>query len=292
MTVAIGGDIPVGRLGYGAMRITGPGIWGPPTDPAEAAATLRRAVELGITFIDTAESYGPHVSETLIAETLHPYPSGLLISTKGGLDRPGPDQWKPNGRPERLRQALEGSLSRLRLDQIGLYHLHRIDPEVPEDEQFGFLQEEQRVGRIRHIGLSEVDVAAVLRAQKYFRVASVQNRYNPDDRRWEPVLDYCEREGIAFIPWAPLDAGEIGKGGVRQFLRRALGRAPQRAVAVERVARRHGASPAQIALAWLLHRSPVILPIPGTARRSHLEENTQAAGIHLTPEDLADLRQP
>jgi pyridoxine 4-dehydrogenase len=271
------------------MRITGPGIWGPPVDRTEAIATLRRAVELGITFIDTAESYGPHVSETILAEALHPYPGNLVIATKAGLDRPGPDQWAPNGRPERLKQSLEGSLVRLRLERIDLFQLHRIDPNVPEAEQFGFFQEQQRTGRIRHIGLSEVDVPAIQRAQKFFRVVSVQNRFNIGDRRWEPVLAYCEREGIAFIPWAPLEAGETAKQGTRQFLRRALGRAPKRNGAVERFARRVGATPAQIALAWLLHRSPVMLLIPGTSRRTHLEENAAAAQIHLTPADVIEI---
>jgi pyridoxine 4-dehydrogenase len=272
-TFSLGGDMPVRRLGFGAMRITGQGIWGPPADRAESLATLRRAVELGVTLIDTAESYGPYVSEALIAEALHPYPSDLVIATKGGLDRPGPSQWQPNGRPDRLREALEGSLRRLKLERIDLYQLHRIDPSVPEDEQFGYLQEEQRAGRIRHIGLSEVSVEQIARARPFFPVVSVQNRFNLVDREWEPVLDYCEREGIAFIPWYPLQVGKVGQqGGV-----------------VTRIADREGATPSQVALAWLLERSPVMLPIPGTSQRRHLEENLSAVRVELTAEDVEAL---
>jgi aryl-alcohol dehydrogenase-like predicted oxidoreductase len=265
-TFNIGDDIPVHRVGFGAMRLTGPGIWGPPEDRAEAMATLRRCLELGVNLIDTAESYGPYVSEELIADALHPYPHDLVIATKGGLDRPGPHQWQANGHPARLRDALEGSLRRLRLERIDLYQLHRIDPEIPEEEQLGFLQWAQREGMIRHIGLSEVGVQQIQRARRFFRVASVQNKYNLVDREWEPVVEYCEREQIAFLPWYPLQAGKVGETG-----------GP-----VTAIAQRHGATPAQIALAWLLRRSPVMLPIPGTSRRQHLEENVAAANIMLS----------
>jgi len=268
----LGGDLPVHRLGFGAMRVAGPGIWGPPIDRDEAIATLRRTIDLGVTLIDTAESYGPHVSESLIAEALHPYPAGLVIATKGGLDRPGPHQWQPNGHPQRLREELDGSLRRLRLDRIDLYQLHRIDPAVPEADQFGVLQQAQRLGKIRHVGLSEVGVEQIQRAQRFFPVVSVQNRYNLADREWEPVVDHCTSEAIAFIPWYPLQAGKAGGSA-----------------AVDEVAKRHGATAAQVALAWLLKRSPVILPIPGTSRRDHLEENVRAAGITLSDADFARL---
>ena len=268
----LGGDLPVHRLGFGAMRVTGPGIWGPPTNREEAIATLRRTIDLGVTLIDTAESYGPHVSESLIAEALYPYPAGLVIATKGGLDRPGPHEWQPNGRPERLREELDGSLRRLRLDRIDLYQLHRIDPAVPEDDQFGVLQQAKREGKIRHVGLSEVNVEQIQRAQRFFPVVSVQNKYNLADREWESVVDHCTSEAVAFIPWYPLQAGKVGG-----------------AAAVEEVAQRHGATPSQVALAWLLKRSPVMLPIPGTSRRDHLEENVRAAGITLSDADFARL---
>ena len=272
-TFLLGGNLPVHRLGFGAMRVTGTGIWGPPIDREEATATLRRTIDLGVTLIDTAESYGPHVSESLIAEALYPYPAGLVIATKGGLDRPGPHQWQPNGRPERLREELDGSLRRLRLDRIDLYQLHRIDPAVPEEDQFGVLQQAQREGKIRHLGLSEVSVGQIQRAQRFFPVVSVQNKYNLVDREWESVVDYCTSERIAFIPWYPLQAGKVGGAG-----------------AVEEIAQRHGATPSQVALAWLLKRSPVMLPIPGTSRRDHLEENVRAAGITLSDADFAQLR--
>jgi aryl-alcohol dehydrogenase-like predicted oxidoreductase len=269
-TFLLGGDLPVHRLGFGAMRITGTGVWGPPRDHQESLAVLRRAVELGVNLIDTAESYGPHVSEELIAEALHPYPKGLIIATKGGLERTGPNQWPVDGRPERLREELEGSLHRLRLERIDLWQLHRIDPDVPEDDQFGIIREFQREGKILHAGLSEVTVEQIERARKFFDVVSVQNRYNLADREWEEVLDYCGRENIGFIPWFPLQTGKLaGNGGP-----------------LATVAKRHHATPAQIALAWLLRRSKVMLPIPGTSRVKHLEENIGGAGIELTKEEF------
>jgi pyridoxine 4-dehydrogenase len=272
-TFLLGGDLPVHRLGFGAMRITGNGIWGPPKDHEESLAVLRRAIELGVNLIDTAESYGPHVSEELIAEALYPYPKGLVIATKGGLERTGPNQWPVNGRPERLRQGLEGSLRRLRLERIDLWQLHRIDPDVPEADQFGTIREFQREGKIRHAGLSEVTVEQIERARKFFDVASVQNRYNLADREWENVLDYCDRENIGFIPWFPLQTGKLAEEG-----------GP-----LARIATRHQATPAHIALAWLLKRSKVILPIPGTSKVKHLEENIGGAAIELTDEEFATI---
>ena len=242
-TFLLGGDLPVHRLGFGAMRITGDGVWGPPKDRDESLRVLRRAIELGVNLIDTAESYGPMVSEELIAEALHPYAKDLVIATKGGFDRPGPGQWIVNCRPERLREELDGSLRRLKLDRIDLYQLHRIDPDVPEADQFGFLVDAQKAGKIRHIGLSEVTVEQIERARQHFSVATVQNRYNEADREWEPVLDYCERENIGFMPWYPLQVGKL---------------------------------PSE-SLSWLLRRSPVMLPIPGTSKVKHLEENMAAA---------------
>ena len=274
-TFAIGGDLTVNRMGYGAMRITGRGIFGPPADPEECKRVLRRAVDLGVDFIDTADSYGPYVSEELIAQALHPYPAGLVIATKAGLERPGPDKWTPNGRPEYIRRECERSLRRLRLERIDLFQLHRIDTRVPEDEQFGVLAELAREGKVRHVGLSEVDTAAVERARRVVPIASVQNRYNVADREWESTVDYCERESIAFIPWYPLGAGDVRAEEV-----------------VGRVARRLGVSPLQVALAWLLDRSPVMLPIPGTSKVKHLEENVAAAGIGLSEEDRAELEVP
>ncbi len=272
-TFRLDGDLPVYRLGFGAMRITGKGVWGPPKDHAESLAVLRRAVELGVNLIDTAESYGPHVSEELIAEALFPYPKDLVIATKGGLERTGPGQWPVNGRPERLRQGLEGSLRRLRLERIDLWQLHRIDPNVPEDDQFGTIAEFLREGKIRHAGLSEVTVEQIERARKFFDVVSVQNRYNLADREWESVLDYCDRQNIGFIPWFPLQTGTLAEGG-----------GP-----LKQIAERHRATSAQIALAWLLDRSRVMLPIPGTSRVDHLDENMGAAGIELTEEEFATI---
>jgi len=272
-TFRIGGQLPVHRLGFGAMRVTGSGIWGPPKDRAESLAVLRRAIELGVNLIDTAESYGPHVSEELIAEALHPYKKDLVIATKGGLERPGPNQWVPDGRPERLREELEGSLRRLRLDHIDLWQLHRIDSKVPEEDQFGAIRQFIDEGKVRFAGLSETDVDAIERAQKFFPVATVQNRYNLADREWERVVEHCEAAGIGFIPWFPLQTGKLSKSGG----------------ALDEIARKHKATPSQIALAWLLKRSPVMLPIPGTSKVSHLEDNMGAAGLELTDEEFARL---
>jgi aryl-alcohol dehydrogenase-like predicted oxidoreductase len=255
------------------MRLTGDGVWGPPKDRKECLAVLRRAIELGVNFIDTAESYGPHVSEELIAEALHPYPSDLVIATKGGFDRSGPGKWTENGRPERLREGLNGSLQRLRLERIDLWQLHRIDSAVPEDDQFGAIREFQREGKIRHVGLSEVTVEQIERARRYFPVVSVQNRYNLADREWDTVLDYCTQHGIAFIPWYPLQVGKL-----------AASQGP-----LAEAAKKHKATPSQIALAWLLRRSPVMLPIPGTSKVKHLEENMAAVGIELTDDEFAEL---
>jgi pyridoxine 4-dehydrogenase len=273
-TFLLGGDLPVNRIGFGAMRITGKGIWGPPEDHGEALRVLRRALALGVNLIDTADSYGPHVSEELIAEALHPYPEGLVIATKAGLERPGPDQWTPNGRPEHLRRAIEGSLRRLRVERIDLYQLHRIDPEVPADEQLGTLAELQREGKFLHFGLSETTVEEIEAARRVLPVVSVQNRYNLQDRaQWEGVVDYCEAQGIAFIPWFPLAAGPLAREG-----------GP-----VDRIARELGATPGQVALAWLLRRSPVMLPIPGTSKVAHLEENVAAAALELDDEAMREL---
>jgi len=284
-SLLLGGDRPVFRLGFGAMRLTGKGIWGEPRDHGEAIAVLRRALELGVNLIDTADSYGPAVSERLIAEALYPYPPELVIATKGGLERPGPGRWTPNGRPEHLRAACEASLSRLKLERIELYQLHRIDPAVKFDDQLGTLRDLQQQGKIRHIGLSQVSVADIERARKLVPIVSVQNRYNLVERHTarpsagmskpqpEQVLEHCEREGIAFIPWFPLLAGDLAK--------------PRGVVA--RVAQRLHATPAQAALAWLLRRSPVMLPIPGTSSVKHLEENVAAAQLELGDQDFRDL---
>ncbi|MGB7283918.1 MAG: aldo/keto reductase [Candidatus Acidiferrum sp.] len=269
----IGGDLPVWRLGFGAMRITGKGVWGEPKDHNEAIRVLRRAVELGINFIDTADSYGPEVSERLIAEALHPYPKGLVIATKAGFDRPGPDQWTMNGRPEHLREACDGSLKRLKLERIDLYQLHRIDPKVPAEDQLGTLKEMQAQGKIRHIGLSEVSVAQIEHARKIVPIVSVQNRYSLADRAAEDVLEYCEHEDIGFIPWFPLGAGELSAPGGK----------------LARTAAEMKITTSQLALAWLLWRSPVMLPNPGTSRVSHLEENVATAAIKVDDAKMREL---
>jgi len=269
-SITIGGDLDVARLGFGAMRVTGPGIWGPPPDHDEAIAVLRRAVELGVTLIDTADSYGPNVSEELIAEALHPYPDDLVIATKGGLVRPGPGKWDADGRPEHLRAACEGSLRRLRIDQIPIYQLHRPDPAVPFEDSVGALLELQREGKVRHVGLSNVSTDELDRAGAITPIVSVQNRFNAADRSSDAVLDACERDGIAFLPWAPVGGHRPGQGD-----------------GLDVVAARHDATPVQIALAWLLAHSPVIVPIPGTGSVAHLEENIAAAGITLSDDDVA-----
>jgi aryl-alcohol dehydrogenase-like predicted oxidoreductase len=271
-TFKVGADITINRLGYGAMRITGRGIWGPPADRAEALRVLRRLPELGVNFIDTADSYGPDFSEQLIREALHPYP-GMLIATKAGLARTGPDRWVPLGRPEYLIQQVHRSLRQLGVDQIGLWQLHRIDAKVPRDEQFGAVKSLLDAGLIRYAGLSEVSVADIQAASKVFKVTTVQNRYNLVDRESEDVLDYCARQGIGFIPWYPLAAGDLAQPGS----------------VLDTIAKRHRAGPGQLALAWILKRSPVMLPIPGTSRVSHLEENVAAATIALSDEDFAAL---
>jgi len=267
----LGGDLAVNRLGYGAMRLTGKGVWGWPADRENARKVLRQAIELGVNFIDTADAYGPEVSELLIAEALYPYPSGLVIATKGGLTRPGPDQWKPNGRPEYLTQCVEKSLKRLKLERIDLYQLHRIDRNVPVEDSLGALKKMQDAGKIRHVGLSEVDPKEIERARKVLPIVSVQNEYNIEDRKSESTLIYCEKEKLGFIPWFPL-------GGSGSSLTR-----PGNPLETE--AKRHGATVAQLALAWLLQRSPVMLPIPGTSSLAHLEENMASAKIQLSPAD-------
>lgn len=269
----LGGDRPVHRLGFGAMRITGPGVWGEPKDPASARRLLRKAVVLGVNLIDTADSYGPEISERLIAEALHPYPSGLVIATKGGLTRTGPNQWHPVGRPEYLRQCVELSLRRLKLDCIDLYQLHRIDPKVPLAETLGALKDLQTAGKIRHIGLSEVSVKEIEQARKIVPIVSVQNLYNLGNRQSEAVLDHCTKHRLGFIPWFPLAAGELAKAGG----------------ALERAARRHHVTISQLALAWLLHRSPVVLPIPGTASLAHLRENMDAAALKLSAAEWTEI---
>ncbi len=266
-TIDIGGDLTVNRMGFGAMRLTGQGIWGNPADRAQAQAALRRAVELGVTFIDTADSYGPEVSELLIAETLYPYPAELVIATKGGLVRPGPGRWDADGRPEHLRQACEGSLRRLKLDQIPLYQFHRPDPKVPIAESVGALAELKAEGKIRHIGISNVSEAQFQAAEKVTPVVSIQNRYNVADRSSETIVDLCEQEQVAFLPWAPIQDAEDS-------------------VAVRVAAERHGVSTRQIALAWMLARSPQILPIPGSGSADHVEANIAAASIELSPDEV------
>jgi pyridoxine 4-dehydrogenase len=267
-TIEIGGDMVVRRLGFGAMRITGNGIWGDPPDEGQARATLRRVVELGVNFIDTADSYGPEVSERLIAETLYPYPEDLVIATKGGLVRPGPGRWEADGRPEHLRAACEGSLRRLRLDQIPLYQFHRPDRRVPLADSLGALVQLKAEGKIRHIGISNVPEAQLRAAQRITPVVSVQNRYNAADRQSESMVDLCELEQIAFLPWAPIQQADSNP-------------------AVDEAAKRHGVSPRQIVLAWLLARSPQILPIPGTGSPEHAEANVAAASIELSPDEVA-----
>jgi pyridoxine 4-dehydrogenase len=274
-TFTIGGDLKVHRLGFGAMRITGKGVWGDPKDPKEARAVLRKTLELGINFIDTADSYGPETSELLIAEALHPYPKGLLIATKGGLTRSGPDEWAPVGRAEYMQQCVEMSLRRLKLDCIDLYQLHRIDSKVPMEETLGCLKKLQGQGKIRHIGLSEVSVAEIKKARKIVTVVSVQNLYNLGDRKHDDVVDYCTEEKLGFIPWFPMAAGDLAKaGGV-----------------LDSAAKKHGATVSQLALAWLLHRSPVILPIPGTSSVKHLEENTAAASLKLSEAEWKEIEK-
>jgi pyridoxine 4-dehydrogenase len=272
-TFAIGGDLDVRRLGYGAMRLTGPGIWGPPADPENAKAVLRRVVDLGVNLIDTADAYGPEVADELIAEALSPYPAGLVIATKAGHTRTGPNRWVPVGRPEYLRQQAEMSLRRLRVDQIDLFQLHRIDPKVPAEEQFGLLKELRDEGKVRHVGLSEVGIDEIEKARAVVEIATVQNLYNLGDRHHEDVLRHCEHEGIGFIPWFPLGSGKLSTddGALRS------------------VAAGIGATPAQVAIAWLLHRSAVVLPIPGTASIAHLEENCAAATIKLEDQQMATL---
>jgi aryl-alcohol dehydrogenase-like predicted oxidoreductase len=271
----LGNDFLVARLGLGTMRLTGKGIWGPPTDRREAIRVVRRAVELGVNFIDTADSYGPEVSESIIAEALHPYPEGVVIATKGGLERPGPDQWVENGTPEHLKSACEGSLRRLRLDRIDLYQLHRVDPKVPMEAQLGALKALQTEGKIKHIGLSEASLRHLQDARTIVSIASVQNRYSVTDRGSEDVLEYCEQHDIVFIPWFPLAAGQLT--GANSPLRR--------------VAARKNLTPSQIALAWLLARSPVVLPIPGTSNVAHVEENVAAARVGLTEDDINAVNQ-
>jgi pyridoxine 4-dehydrogenase len=264
----LGGDLSVNRLGFGAMRITGEGIWGWPPDRDNALKVVRRAIDLGVDLIDTADAYGPETSELLIAEALHPYPKNLVIATKGGLTRPGPGQWVPNGRPEYLTRCVENSLKRLQLERIDLYQLHRVDPKVPMEESLGALKKMQEAGKIRHVGLSEVSPEEIDRARKVLPIVSVQNQYNIANRKWEKTLTYCEKEGLGFMPWSPIG----GNKGLKDN-------------ALEAAARDYHASVVQLALAWLLHRSPEMLPIPGTSSVAHLEENMAAAKLKLTAED-------
>ena len=271
-TYTLGGDFTVNRMGYGAMRITGTGIWGPPADREESLRVLKRTVELGINFIDTADSYGPHISEELIAEALYPYPNDLVIGTKGGLLRTGPNQWPINAHPGHLRDALEGSLKRLRQDQIQLYQLHRVDPEVPFEQTLEFLQKVQEEGLVKHIGLSEVSVDQIKKAQEYVKVVSVQNMYSVDNRKWESVLEYCKQNNMAFIPWYPLNAGNVHAVDV-----------------LKKIGDKYNASAHQVALSWLLHHCNNILLIPGTSKVKHLEENYGAVNVALSAEDMQEL---
>jgi aryl-alcohol dehydrogenase-like predicted oxidoreductase len=275
-TLTLADGLTVNRMAFGAMRLTGPGVWGEPADRGEAARVLRRALELGVNFIDTANSYGPEVNERLIAEVLHPYPAGLVIATKGGLIRPGPGKFVAEGHPERLREACEGSLKRLRVTCIDLYQLHTPDRRVPLEDSIGELARLQREGKIRHIGVSNVTLPELKIARSLVTVVSVQNRYNLVDRTSDEVLDYCEREGIAFLPWFPLEAGRLAAGSAA-------------VAALDTIARAHGLAPVQVALAWLLARSPVMLPIPGTSSVAHLEQNVAAAAIRLPREEFARL---
>jgi aryl-alcohol dehydrogenase-like predicted oxidoreductase len=278
-TFLIGGDLPVNRLGYGTMRLVGDGAWGEPADPAEARRVLRRAVELGITLIDTADAYGPEIAERLIAEALYPYPPGLVIATKGGITRQGPAKSEYVGRAGYLIQCVEMSLRRLKLERIDLYQLHRIDPRTPLEESLGALRKMQGQGKIRHIGLSEVTPSEIEEAQKIVPIVTVQNRYSLADQRNEETLTYCERHGIGFLPWYPMNAGKLLK--------------PDNPVAqtLARIATHHSATVAQLSLAWLLQRSPVMLPIPGTSKVAHLEENVAAAGLKLSAEEWAELEK-
>jgi pyridoxine 4-dehydrogenase len=272
-TFLLGGDLEVNRLGFGAMRIVGDGIWGAPRDPENSKRVLKRAVELGVNFIDTADAYGPAVSEQLIGEALAPYPKGVVVATKGGLTRQGPGVWAPVGRPEYLVQQLELSLRYLKLERIDLWQLHRIDPKTPVEESLGAIKEQQKLGKIRHIGLSEVKVPEIERARKVAEIVSVQNKYNLSDRAHEDVLEYCTKHKIAFIPWFPVAAGKLAQpGGV-----------------LDSAAKKHGATVSQLSLAWLLHHSPVILPIPGTSSVEHLEENVKAADVTLSDAEWAEI---
>jgi pyridoxine 4-dehydrogenase len=272
-TFTIGGDLEVNRLGYGAMRLTGKGIWGEPENPAEAKRVLKRAVELGVNFIDTADSYGPAVSERLIGETLSPFPKGLVVATKAGFTRQGPDRWVQLGRPEYLVQQVEMSLRWLKTDVIDLWQLHRIDPKVPVEESLGAIAKLQSQGKIRHVGLSEVKPKEIERARKSIEIVSVQNQYNVGDRQHEDVLEYCEAHKLAFIPWFPVAAGKLARPGGK----------------LDKIAKQHGSTVSQLSIAWLLHRSPVILPIPGTSSVAHLDENLKAGEISLSSEDMAEI---
>ena len=277
-TFSLGGDLTVNRLGYGAMRITGEGIWGWPTDRENAKKVLRRAVDLGVNLIDTADAYGPETSELLIAEALHPYPKGVVIATKGGLTRPGPNNWVPNCRPEYLSQCVDKSLKRLKLDRIDVYQLHTVDRKVPIEESLGALKKAQDAGKIRHVGLSNVTVQEIERAKKILPIVSIQNRYNIEDRDSEDVLTYCEKEKMGFLPWAPV--GGSGRGSMTKS-----------GNPLEAEAKRHNVTAVQLALAWLLQKSPVMLPIPGTANIAHLEENVAATKLQLSPEEWKEIEK-
>jgi aryl-alcohol dehydrogenase-like predicted oxidoreductase len=274
-TFSLGGDLTVNRLGYGAMRITGKGIWGEPKDPVEAKKVLQRAVELGVNFIDTADSYGPEVSERLIGEALAPYAKGVVVATKAGLTRQGPDKWLPVARPEYLQQQVEMSLRRLKTERIDLWQLHRIDPKVPVEESLGVIKKLQEQGKIRHVGLSEVKPHEIDQARKVIDIVSVQNQYNISDRRHEDVLEYCDKNNLAFIPWFPVASGKLAQPGG----------------ALDAAAKRHNATVSQLSLAWLLHRSPVMLPIPGTSSVEHLEENIGAASVNLSAEEWKEIEE-